>query len=137
MVKCFSGATSEDMEDFLKPIPRKEPENLILHVGTNDLKSMEPAQLTESIRSLAQQVEDNSPGTSLSISAILPRKDIQLSVISHINSSLKSVCHEFQCNFIEHSNIIREQHLNRGGLHLNKSGNIILANNFKSFINKE
>ena len=34
IVKSFSGATTEDMEDYLKPVLRKEPGNLILHVGT-------------------------------------------------------------------------------------------------------
>ena len=53
IVKSFSGATTEDMEDYLKPILRKEPENLILHVGTNDLKVTEPAHLSNSIESLA------------------------------------------------------------------------------------
>ena len=67
VVKSFSGATTEDMEDYGKPIILKEPENLILHVGTNDLKFMDPVQLTESNRPLAQKVEYNSPNTSHSI----------------------------------------------------------------------
>ena len=69
IVKSFSGATTEDMEDYLKPILRKEPKNLILHVGTNDLKAMEPAHLSNSIESLAVNIEENSPNTSMSISA--------------------------------------------------------------------
>ena len=63
IVKSFSGATTEDMEDYLKPILRKEPKNLILHVGTNDLKAMEPAHLSNSIESLAVNIEENSPNT--------------------------------------------------------------------------
>ena len=35
VVKLFPGATVEDMEDFIKPITRKSPDKLILHVGTN------------------------------------------------------------------------------------------------------
>ena len=35
VVKSFSGATTSDMEDYLKPIVRREPEEIILHVGTN------------------------------------------------------------------------------------------------------
>jgi hypothetical protein len=37
VVKSFGGANISDMEDYLKPIIRKEPANLIFHVGTNDL----------------------------------------------------------------------------------------------------
>ena len=33
VVKPFPSATTEDMEDFIKPILRKDPENIIIHVG--------------------------------------------------------------------------------------------------------
>ena len=137
IVKSFSGATTEDMEDYLKPILRKEPQNLILHVGTNDLKAMEPAHLSNSIESLAINIEENSPNTSVSISALLPRKDPQLSKnISLINNSLKSICCQHYWNFIEHRNI-KKNHLNRGGVHLSKAGSDLLTNNFKLHISND
>ena len=127
IVKSFSGATTEDMEDYLKPILRKEPKNLILHVGTNDLKAMEPAHLSNSVESLAINIEENSPNTSVSISALLPRKDPQLSKnISLINYSFKSICCQHSWNFIEHRNI-KKNHLNRGRVHLSKAGSDLLT----------
>ena len=33
-VKSFSGSTAEDMKDYLKPLIRKKPDTIILHVGT-------------------------------------------------------------------------------------------------------
>ena len=36
-VKQFSGATTNCMEDYMKPSLRKDPNHIILHVGTNDL----------------------------------------------------------------------------------------------------
>ena len=36
-VKSFPGATTADMEDYMKPSVRKSPDHFILHVGTNDL----------------------------------------------------------------------------------------------------
>ena len=35
-VRCFSGATVDHMKDYLKPLLKKEPDNIILHVGTNN-----------------------------------------------------------------------------------------------------
>ena len=35
-VKSFSGTNIEDMKDFLQPIIRRTPDELILHVGTNN-----------------------------------------------------------------------------------------------------
>ena len=40
VVKSFPGAaTIEDMEDFVKPLLRKKPDNEVLHIGTNDLNT--------------------------------------------------------------------------------------------------
>ncbi|CAB4014407.1 Hypothetical predicted protein, partial [Paramuricea clavata] len=39
IVKPFPGATVSDMEDFVKPLTRRTPDKMILHVGTNDLRS--------------------------------------------------------------------------------------------------
>jgi hypothetical protein len=137
IVKSFSGATTEDMEDYLKTVLRKEPGNLILHVGTNDLRSIGPAELAKSIQSLAINIEENSPNTSVSISAILPRKESQVSKnATLVNNSLKLICSQHHWNFIEHKNI-KQTHLNRGGIHLSKAGSDILANNFKFHINNE
>ena len=49
VVKAFPGATVEDMEDFIKPITRKSPNKVILHVGTNDLKNSTPKFIADSI----------------------------------------------------------------------------------------
>jgi hypothetical protein len=40
-VSAFPGSTTLDMPDYLKPILRKKPDKLIIHVGTNCLKSRE------------------------------------------------------------------------------------------------
>ena len=38
-VKSFSGATVDDMGDFLKPTIRKHPNKLVsIHAGTNDVR---------------------------------------------------------------------------------------------------
>jgi hypothetical protein len=112
---------------------------MILHVGTNDLRSIGPAELAKSIQSLAINIEENSPNTSVSISAILPRKESQISKnATLVNNSLKLICSQHHWNFIEHKNI-KQTHLNRGGIHLSKgkAGSDILANNFKFHINNE
>ena len=37
-VSSFPGCTTLDMDDYIKPILRRKPDKLILHVGTNSLK---------------------------------------------------------------------------------------------------
>ena len=34
-VKCFPGGTVQDMNDYVKPVLRKKPDTIILHVETN------------------------------------------------------------------------------------------------------
>ena len=75
VVKSFSGANITDMEDYLKPILCKEPNKVILHVGTNDLKHLSAKRVAEGIANLATQIEEDSPATSIVISSILPRSD--------------------------------------------------------------
>ena len=55
-VRSFPGATTIDMTDFVKPIIRKKPESVILHVGTNDLKSNSEAQIVDNIIDLANNI---------------------------------------------------------------------------------
>ena len=53
-VKSFSGATTADMEDYMKPSVRKSPDHFILHVGTNDLSANKsPLQTANEIINLA------------------------------------------------------------------------------------
>ena len=35
-VRIFPGATTHDMSDYLKPLLKKNPNNIILHAGTNN-----------------------------------------------------------------------------------------------------
>ena len=44
---------------------RKMPDKLILHVGTNDIKSSSPKAIPESTFNLVTQIRQDSPGTSV------------------------------------------------------------------------
>ena len=35
-VQIFTGAKTQDMYDYLKPFLKKNPDNIILHIGTNN-----------------------------------------------------------------------------------------------------
>ena len=36
-VRPHPGATSEDLIDHIKPVARRKPDIVVLHIGTNDL----------------------------------------------------------------------------------------------------
>ena len=67
-VSTFPGCTILDMADHVKPIQRKRPDKLILHVGTNSLKSRETStKHAEEIISLAESVKNTLPETEVII----------------------------------------------------------------------
>ena len=67
-IKSFSGSRAEDMQDYLKPLIRKKPDTMILHVGTNDIKddtkSAEVHIVAAGILNLGTQIKDNLPRTN-------------------------------------------------------------------------
>ena len=103
------------MEDCIKPILRKEPENIIIHVGTNDVKAQEPRLTAEGIVNLALQIEGDAPNTKLIVLGLITRADDKEGNVSIVNMTLKKFCRQNHWNVIEHDNI-NQTHLNRDGL---------------------
>ena len=74
-VRSFSGAKVSCMYDYVKPnIQKCNPNYIILHVGTNELKSRKTAsQISRSVTDLALSLQSET--NAVTISLIVPRKD--------------------------------------------------------------
>ena len=94
VVKLFSGSTISDMEDFIKPISRKSPEKIILHVGTNDLKNSTPKVIIDSILNLTTQIKEDSPNSVVGVSPLSIRNDCPklATKAKQVNSTLENHC---------------------------------------------
>ena len=57
VVKAFPGSSVEDMFDYIKPTIKHHPQEIILHVGTNDLKNSGSRKIAERIVDLANFIE--------------------------------------------------------------------------------
>ena len=125
-VNSFSGANMEDMEDFLTPIIRRKPNEIILHVGTNYLQNDSPGMIANDILKLAQKIENH--GIRSAISLITFGNDDLLEKAKVVNDIRLSE----SSDVIEHTNITGSQ-LNRSNLHLNRRGTAALASNFISY----
>ena len=135
-VSSFPGCTTEDMHDFIKPLLRKNPDDIILHVGTNSLRSCDtPRACADEIIDLATIVSRESPA-KIALSSLVCRSDDEdlAYKIAEVNTTLKDCCTRKSWGFIDHSNISPSNHLNRSGLHLNKSGTSRLARNFINYL---
>ena len=136
-VKSFSGATTQCMEDYIKPSLRKNPNHFIIHVGTNDLATDKtPEGIAEKIVNLATAVKSETCDVSIS-SIILRTDNKQLNQKGvEVNAYLKDLCKEKNIYFINNSKRIKAQHLNQGRLHLNRKGSNILSSIFVNEICK-
>ena len=131
-VHTFPGCTTSDMFDYVKPLLRKQPSEIYLHVGTNSISQPhQTARSTaEEIVDLASYIEKESPSTELIISGLVTRTDVEglPAKITEANKILQRFCLQNEWTFLPNDNI-KSQHLNRSGLHLSREGTSQLARN--------
>ena len=129
LVKPFPGARTKAMKHYVSP------DVVILHTGTNDLKSdSSPEEIANEITSLALSVKEK--GHQIAVSGILPRGDRFSKKAKDVNDCLEIQCKEHNIDVISHENINTRSHLNQDRLHLNRKGQYMMGNNFSTFINK-
>ena len=118
------------MYDHVKPTIREfNPNNIILHVGTNELKSSKTAsQISRSVIDLALSLKTEANAVMMLL--IVPQKNNLNNKAQEVNSRLINMCGERDIAFIDHTDTIdTERHLNESKVHLNKSGTIEFAKN--------
>ena len=134
VVKTFSRASTNDMKSYVKPTLERNPEIVILHSGTNDLKlKKDEEEIVNNIVNLALSIKNNN--NTVVISGLIHRADSLNEKVGKVNSLLSKECNDRNIGFIKHDNIIPRKHLNRGGLHLTKEGNNIFSENILFILN--
>ena len=114
-VQHFSGGTTNCMEDYMKLSLQKDPNHIILHVGTNDVILDRTSQdIATSIVNLVYSMKDEN--CDVSISKIILRTDNKkFSQKSwEVNTHLKDMCKEMNIYLIDNTNKIKAKHLNKG-----------------------
>ena len=108
--------------------PIKSPDSIILHVGTNNLKSKESVEdIANDMMGVAISVRNEK--TNVFLSGLTVRSDRLNDKGKNVNSLLKRKCDEEKICFIDNTNI-NVGVLNNSGLHLNERGTTRLVNNF-------
>ncbi|CAH3140907.1 unnamed protein product, partial [Porites evermanni] len=131
VVKAFPGATIHDMKSHIILTVERCPDQICLHIGTNDLKSKEPNVAADAIVDLAREIE-NSCDAETVLSEITTRNDAHSDAVKTVNRRLKQFSRQNGWKLISHANITQNG-LNKGGLHLNREGNDSLHRNFFAF----
>ena len=119
-VRLFSGAKVNCMVDHVNPTIRNDKsDHVILHTGTNDLRSKKTAsQISRFVTELVMSLKDND--NSVIVSGIVPRHENLNNKAIQVNNHLLLMCKKEKIQFIAHSeNTDSSEHLNESKLHLN------------------
>ena len=134
-VRCHPGATIiDDMFDHLKPYLKKEPDQIILHVSTNDASSKKTSDtIFRNLLDLKAFIKTKAPKTNVTFSCPIVRHDNGLAnlKIIHLRNKLKTSNE----NVILNENIDYNS-LGRKGLHMTPRGDTRLAMNFINFLKR-
>ena len=124
----FSRARIEDINQYIIPIVKKQPDYLILHVGTNDATTNTSKKIVDDLLILKSNILKQLPSCRIVLWKPIIRHDNGKAslTIRNVNKHLSAL----QSECIEKHNI-SSQHFGRKGLHLNPKGKGRLALNFK------
>ena len=92
------------MHDFIKPLFRKNLDEIILHVGTNSLRSCDTSRAcAEEIIDLAAMVGCESP-EKVALSSLVSRSDDEALAfkIAEVNKILKDCCTQKSWGCVDH-----------------------------------
>ena len=128
VVKHFSGSTAEDMKTYIQPPLKRDPDRIIIHVGTNDLRSnQDPVTIAKNIIDIVKSSKTNK--NEILLSSIVPRRDSLNGKGRQVNNILQKLCIKNNFVYVNHDNIKPRRHCSYGGIHLNTAGSKILAGN--------
>ena len=126
-VKNFPGATIDDMYDYIKPLLKKCPDNIILHVETKNTVNELSKVVLGKLLDLKKSIENTLPQSNVVISNLITRTDNSKASLTVVKTN--ELLHGLQIDIIDDGNITSND-LNKGGLHLNLRGLDNLAINF-------
>ena len=74
-VRYFVGGRTDDMYDYMKPLLRKLPDYIILHIGTNDAVNNTSREILDKILKLKTYIQKELPKCQITISTPIKRHD--------------------------------------------------------------
>ena len=130
--RYFPGGKTEDLQDHLIPYLNKKPDNIIIHVGTNNGPYKTEDLIYKELLNVKETINKFHPNCkNIVIPSPIVRTDRNEAnnILKRFNTILK----QEEKNVIFHNNI-SASHLPRDGLHLNLNGTVMLAGNLLSRI---
>ena len=122
-----------DMKSYLLPAKSCNPENIVIHWGTGNLKKNSANEISNDIIEVALLCKSDNNAL---VSVIIPRSGKRNAKTTEVNKHLKNECRKRNICFISNSNINPKYDCNKRGLHLNWKGTNKLVDNFLFVLSK-
>ncbi len=105
-VRTFSGCRTDEMAHYIKPTLALKPKQVIIHVGTDDLKTKSPAEIIYNLKNLHGPKPKN-PRTDVSLSEIIIRsEDTRLrDKLVEVNKCMQDLCEQENWGLIDNRNV--------------------------------
>ena len=104
VVKHCSRSTTEHMKTYIQPPLKHDPDKVIIHEGTNDLRStQDPKTIVKNIIDIAKSSTTNK--NEILVSSIVPRWDNLNGKGCQVNNILQKLCMENNFAYVNHDNI--------------------------------
>ena len=129
--KNFPWYRDSGYEVFRRTAPEEKPDNIIIHVRTNNAAQSTSYEMFHEIQSLRNFILKYLPSERIAISTPLLRVD--KANANGINQDFKEMVKESRLDYFSHQNI-KESHIDEYVLHINRTGSSILAKNLISVI---
>ena len=134
--RAYGGATASRLNYYAQAtIKEEKPDTVIVCAGTNNLtkKKQTAEEITEEIMDIVNTCRRNGTEKVL-VSSITCRPEYQVKV-DKINSLLKYYASIYNFVFIDNA-CITPEHIKGDGVHLEKEGIRLLANNYLKYLNR-
>ena len=123
-IRYFPSGKTEDLQYHLTPYLKKEPDNIIIHIDTNNSLCKTVNFIYKQLVNVKETIIKFRPNCKNNvISSSIVEKEAN-NILKKYNNILK----QEERNVIFHNNV-SGSHLHLDGLHLNLNGTIILAGN--------
>ena len=106
-VKTFPGATTDDMESYMVPTLKKEPDALIIHCGTNDLRKDDPETIARKITEIGLKSKRTVAHIAVSSILALGNSDLMEGKRLQVNSLLAKSLEENEIHFFDIKTLIK------------------------------
>lgn len=120
IVESFRGIRIEQLHGLMESRDLGNPDTVLIHVGTNDLRSRNLDYVMDKVYALVATGKPKFPHCRLVLSGILRRRDVRWRCIGAVNDRCNWVAKNLGVIFLDGNSWIEDGDFGRDGLHLNR-----------------